>query len=168
MPLERNIRLQAAVADLLAREADFLDRRQWDDWLDLFVEDAIYWVPAWRNEDETVSDPSGGVSLIYCEGKERLRERIQRLRSGHSPASVPLPRTLHMQSHLIVSRAEDGHVRAATSWTCHQYSPKNDVTVTLFGRCEYNLGHEGSLAILFKKVTLLNDVITAPLDIYSI
>ena len=30
------------VTDLLSREALFLDQKMWEDWLDLYAEDAVY------------------------------------------------------------------------------------------------------------------------------
>jgi len=37
-------------AALLYREALSLDRGEWDDWLALFTEDAVFWMPAWRDD----------------------------------------------------------------------------------------------------------------------
>ncbi|MDP6389250.1 MAG: nuclear transport factor 2 family protein [Alphaproteobacteria bacterium] len=34
--------LHAEVARLAYREAMLLDRRRWDDWIDMFTEDAVY------------------------------------------------------------------------------------------------------------------------------
>jgi len=84
--------LQAATA-LLHDEGLCLDERRWDDWLALYVEDAVYWVPAWKSENETTTDPARELSLIYYQGRGGLEDRIWRLKSGLSVAANPLRRT---------------------------------------------------------------------------
>ena len=39
---------RAEAENLLYREAALLDEGSWDDWLALFTEDAVFWMPAWR------------------------------------------------------------------------------------------------------------------------
>ena len=36
--------------ELLYREALLLDRGEWDEWLDLYLPDALFWMPSWRDE----------------------------------------------------------------------------------------------------------------------
>src|ERR1700754_893268 len=52
-------------AATLYREARLLDRGEWADWVAMYREDAVYWVPAWLDEYETTNDPSTPVSLGY-------------------------------------------------------------------------------------------------------
>ena len=56
--------LEREVAALINREAMLLDRRRWDEWIDLYTEDAVYWVPAWASEEETTTDPDTQLNLI--------------------------------------------------------------------------------------------------------
>ena len=35
-----------AVQDILFREARLLDAQRWDEWLEMYCEDAVFWVPA--------------------------------------------------------------------------------------------------------------------------
>ncbi|MBL4622222.1 MAG: hypothetical protein JKY89_07470 [Immundisolibacteraceae bacterium] len=56
---------KARCADLIYSEGRLVDLREWDAWLDLFQEDAEYWVPAWNGEFEYTVDPDGEISLIY-------------------------------------------------------------------------------------------------------
>ena len=44
--------LLAEGVDLLSREALYIDMRRWEEWIDLYHEDAIFWAPAWRNDEE--------------------------------------------------------------------------------------------------------------------
>ena len=56
--------LQIEVANLINREASLIDRRRWDEWIDLYTEDAVYWVPAWANEEELNTDPELQLNLM--------------------------------------------------------------------------------------------------------
>ncbi len=55
--MENDNRLKRDVAELIQWEATLLDRRRWEEWIDLYTEDAVYWVPSWANEEETTDDP---------------------------------------------------------------------------------------------------------------
>ena len=68
-------------------------------------EDTVFWVPAWRNESETVEDPDTEVSLIYHDSRKGLEERVHRLRTGKSVTTMPLPRTAHFVSSFLVAEA---------------------------------------------------------------
>ena len=74
-------------ADLLYREALHLDRQEWDQWLALYADDVVYWVPSWKSEDQLVSDVRREVSLIYHDSTVGLRERIHRIRTRRSASS---------------------------------------------------------------------------------
>ena len=66
--------LKRDVAELIQWEATLLDRRRWDDWIDLFTEDAVYWVPSWADEEKTTSDPETQLNLIYLRDRGGLEE----------------------------------------------------------------------------------------------
>src|SRR5687768_1969046 len=100
----------AAIAELVYREADLLDRRQWNDWLDLYAEDAVFWVPTWADEERTVDDPELDLNLIYLKGKGSFEARILRISSRDSYASLPLPRTLHVVGNVRLVGEEGGEI----------------------------------------------------------
>jgi benzoate/toluate 1,2-dioxygenase subunit beta len=155
----------AEATDLLTRDALYLDRRAWDAWLALFVEDAVYWVPAWRDEATPTNDPDRELSLIYYKGRHNLEDRVWRLKSGLSVASVPLVRTVHHVSNIFVEA--DGTVTAA--WSVHQFNPKKQDQHSFFGRYDYCVSQsEGAWKIAMKKITLLNDRIPTAIDIYAL
>ncbi|WP_432852456.1 aromatic-ring-hydroxylating dioxygenase subunit beta [Amycolatopsis sp. CA-161197] len=70
--------------DLLYAEAEALDDGDLQGWLDMFTDDAVYWVPARRDS----TDPSREVSLIH-DDRERMRERVWRLTEGPAHAQIP-------------------------------------------------------------------------------
>jgi len=159
-----------AATTLLYSEALALDERRWDDWLALYAEDAIYWVPAWKNEAETTTDPNAELSLIYYESRAGLEDRIWRLKSGLSVASNPLRRTTHVISNVLLDgTGEDGSVEVKASGVTHVYDPRRKGSDVFFGLYVYRLKLlDGGWRIAAKTVRLMNDNIPAVLDVYML
>jgi benzoate/toluate 1,2-dioxygenase subunit beta len=150
---------------LLTREALHLDRGEWDEWLALYTEDAVFWMPAWRDELNPTEDPDSELSLIYYRGHRNLEDRVWRARSGLSVASAPRPRVVHQVTNILV---EEGH-RVAASFATHLFDKRAARTHVFFGRYEYSLVHSGEgWRIGAKKILLLNDTIPTVVDFYSV
>ena len=158
-----------AVGDFLYRECRYLDHRQWDEWVDLYLEDAVFWVPAWQDEDRTTSDPDNELSLIYYEGRENLVDRVRRLRSDQSAASRSLHRTAHLVSNVVIDSQQDDVVEVYSVFTVHRFNPGRKVQDVVFGHYAHRLRRVGdNWRIARKKIVLLNDYIPAVLDIYAV
>ena len=69
---------------VLFTEARLLDQKKFRDWVKLYAEDAIFWVPAWKDEYETTSNPNRELSMIYHENSYGLSDRIDRIQSRKS------------------------------------------------------------------------------------
>jgi 3-phenylpropionate/cinnamic acid dioxygenase small subunit len=61
--------------ELVYREARLIDEQRYDEWYDLFTDDARYWMPLTRNQP----DGDTHTSLFY-EDKLLLKVRIERFR----------------------------------------------------------------------------------------
>lgn len=158
---------RASVEALLFLEAELVDAREWDAWLDLFSESAEYWIPAWDSENEHTSDPNSQVSLIYYSSRAGLEDRVFRLRTGLSSASTPFPRTLHQVSNVRASFREDGRVDVKANWQALSF--RLGETRSFFGTYEYLLGPNGrGWKILKKKIVVMNALIPTVLDIYLV
>jgi benzoate/toluate 1,2-dioxygenase subunit beta len=157
-------------AELLFLEAQLLDERRWDEWLDLFTEGAVFWAPAWKNEDEPTSSPDSELSLIYHQGRSNLADRVWRLRSGLSVASIPLHRTAHAITNVqLAGKATESAATVKSSWTVHTFNPRRKAQHVFFGRYEHGLLREGGAwRIASKKILLLNDYIPTVVDFYML
>jgi 3-phenylpropionate/cinnamic acid dioxygenase small subunit len=152
---------------LLTREAVFLDRGDWDGWLALYTEDAIFWMPAWRDELSLTEDPDRELSLVYYKGRRNLEDRVWRARSGLSVASTPRPRVVHQVTNILV----EGDNRVAASFSTHLFDKRAERSHTFFGRYEYELvrtPQDGAWKIAMKKILLLNDTVPTVVDFYSV
>ena len=160
--------IDLAVAQaLLFEEAACLDEQRWDDWLALFAPDAVYWVPSWKDHAEVTTDPDRELSLIYYAERERLEERIWRIRSGQSPASMPVPRTLHMIGNVRLDPVLPTAVR--TNAVVHVFSPRLREEAVHFSTYRIEFRQDGDAwRIANKTIKLLNDYLPSSIDIYSI
>ncbi|MCK9512602.1 MAG: aromatic-ring-hydroxylating dioxygenase subunit beta [Pigmentiphaga sp.] len=158
-------------AALLQREAALLDMQRWDDWLDLYEEDCLFWVPSWRDDHALIDNPRAEVSFLYLRGKTALAERVRRVVQGKSITTHPLPRTSHQVSLPIW--LEDDRLPESgawhSQWVSHQYDPRTSEQKMLFGRYRHAFSQRSDTwKIREKVVTLINDRIATVLDFYSV
>lgn len=159
--------LLSRCAELIYREAAYLDEKRWPEWLALYAEDAEFWLPAWNAEANPTSDPQSQLSLIYYNSRAGLEDRIWRIQSGKSLASDPLIRTCHMIANLrLADAAKDARSCVNSRWQVNVYRPSQRRVSSYFGFYEHVLRPEsGGLRIVRKKIILLNDEIETALDI---
>ncbi|MBZ9539018.1 MULTISPECIES: benzoate 1,2-dioxygenase small subunit [Modicisalibacter] len=151
----------------LYREARLLDDRQWDEWLECYSKDAVFWMPAWDDDDQLTRDPHSEISLIYYPNREGLEDRVYRIKTERSGASTPEPRTTHQVSNLEVLSQEGDTVELRFNW--HTLSHRYKRTDSYFGTCFYTLDVSGETPLIKKKVVQLNnDYIHQVIDIYHI
>lgn len=162
--------MSTGIEAFLYREARLLDTRRWQEWLDLYEPEASFWVPAWKSEHETTADPDTELSLVWCQPRSRLAERVQRALSGRSVAAIPLPRTQHMVSNVLVEGpAADGCLSVHANFTVNVYNLKKKSELLFFGHSEYRLApHGDGWRIRAKKCVLLNDCLPTLLDFYCV
>ena len=89
-PIERLV-LVREVEEFLFLEARLLDERRFDDWMALFTDDAVYWVPARPNQQSPFEELS-----IYYEDRALMDVRIRRLQHADTLAQIPPSRTRHV------------------------------------------------------------------------
>ena len=97
--------LKQDVEDFLYREADLLDERRFEDWLELLAEDLVYFMPMRRNvrqgyHDEQENTIQGqGISWLD-EDKWTLTKRVEQIRTGIHWAEEPMSRVCHMVTNV--------------------------------------------------------------------
>lgn len=155
------------ITAFLHREARLLDDRDWDAWLACYASTATYWMPAWDDDDQLVEDPQRHVSLIYYPNREGLEDRIFRIKTERSGASMPEPRTCHFIANVEIVDERDGEVDVRFNW--HTLSHRYKETSSFFGTSFYTIDSSGEQPLITaKKVVLKNDYIHQVIDIYHI
>lgn len=159
--------LRRRVEDFLYREARLLDDRDWDTWLTCYAPGATFWMPAWDDDDQLVEDPQKHISLIYYHNREGLEDRVFRIKTERSGASMPEPRTAHFVANVELIGEREGVVELRFNW--HTLSHRYQVTDSFFGTSFYTLDMRGEVPlILAKKVVLKNDYIHQVVDVYHV
>lgn len=162
---------KALAWETVALEAQYLDEKNWDAWLDLYREDAVFWVPTWTSEDTLATDPATQLSFIYLEGRSYLAERVFRVKSGRSVAAMPAPRTVHLVTFSSVSAqaADAGGCCVKSAWLSQVYDHKTASAVSYAGRYEHELAWDGErYRIARKKVVISNDQLQSKVDFFYI
>ena len=156
----------AAVEQFVQQEAHLLDDRRWDEWLELFDPAVEYWVPMWDDDGTPTTDPQTELSLIYYASRSGLEDRVFRVRSGRSSASVPLFRTCHIRSAPLVS-VEGELLLVRFNWVTR--AVRSGKSQSYFGRKSMWLRpHAESFRIVKAHTLVLNDVIDQVLDFYHL
>jgi benzoate/toluate 1,2-dioxygenase beta subunit len=157
----------AALTAFLYREARLLDDRQWDEWLTCYAPGAVFWMPAWDDDDQLIEDPQRHISLIYYPNRDGLEDRVFRIKTERSGASMPEPRTAHFIANVEVLARRPDQVDLRFNWNTlsHRYK----ITDSFFGVSFYTLDISGEQpVILNKKVVLKNDYIHQVIDVYHV
>ena len=161
------VSLRDAVTDLVNREAMLIDDKRFDEWIELYAEDCLLWMPAWQSESEVTDNPHGALNLLYLTPRTRLEDRVFRLESGDSFASTPMDRTVHIVSNVQITAEREKEVDVRAHWLVHSYGVHGGITRG--GRYEYVMRREGdTLKIAKKKIIMINDKLVGAVDIYHI
>ena len=94
---------ETEVVRFIYKEARLLDEKRFDEWYELFTEDAYYWVPLVPGQ----TDPLAHNSLAY-EDKLLLKLRIERLKQPTAYSQKPASRCLHVLQAPEVEKVDSG------------------------------------------------------------
>ena len=159
--------LHFEVSQLFFREGWLLDNKRWAEWIELYAPQAEYWVPAWANETECTGDPGRELSLIYCRDRGGLEDRVFRIEAEDSFAAMPLDRTVHVTSNILLHGEKDGLIEASSSWVTHVYGIYGGFTIA--GLSDYSLRRAGGeLKIARKRTVLIDDKLEYAVDVYHL
>ncbi|HEX2494924.1 MAG TPA: aromatic-ring-hydroxylating dioxygenase subunit beta [Steroidobacter sp.] len=139
------------VQAFLYQEADLADRHVYSDWLALWAEDAVYWIPC--NDDD--ADPQTHVALIY-ETRSGLEDRVRRLSSGYAHSQNPQTRLSRVVANIRTIELPDGLVEVRS--VCNITAFRRQIIETLAARVVHRLRPYGDgFRIVSKTVYLVNN-----------
>jgi 3-phenylpropionate/cinnamic acid dioxygenase small subunit len=165
-----HILLKYDIEEFLYKEAELLDERRYEEWLELFTEDVRYWMPMRRNvkfgELEREFTREGQDINWFDEGKDTLTRRVKQILTGVHWAEEPLSRICHMVSNVQIlqaapSVAEPWEVTAKCRFLVYRNRVETE-TDTLVGKREDVLRKvNGEWKIAQRKVILDQNVLLA-------
>src|SRR6266704_3391547 len=100
-------------------EAWLLDERRFKEWLNLFTDDVLYFMPRRKNglrrEAHREVTPLGDLALIE-DDRRYLEMRVARLDTGMAWGEDPPSRTRHLIGNLVAEPLSKGEVKAKTAF----------------------------------------------------
>jgi 3-phenylpropionate/cinnamic acid dioxygenase small subunit len=151
-PLTTAIPTNQELIDFVVREARLIDQQRFDEWLDLYADDAYYWMPLEWNQ----TDPRLTCSLMY-EDKLLLSIRVERLKGARTFSQKPKSRCHHvLQTPQVDCRDEANN--SYVTWTPMHYIETRMDEQTLFAvwATHHLAVEDGRLRIKLKRVDLIN------------
>ena len=142
------------VEQFLYHEARLLDTGQLEAWLELFTEDATYWVPLEKDQ----RDPAETSSIIH-DDRTLLELRVKQARHPRAHARLPLARTVHQVGNIVV--ASQNASETTVNSTLQLVEFRNEKQRVWGALVEHRLrgvggGNAGSFKIAHKRVDLVN------------
>ena len=164
------ILLKNEIEDFLYQEAETLDERRIEEWLDLLTEDIRYWMPMRRNvkfgELDREFTREGQDINWFDEGKDTLERRVKQILTGVHWAEEPLSRICHFVTNVQILKATpSASDPTEVSTKCRFLVYRNRVeteTDFLIGKREDTLRKvDGAWKIAERKIILDQNVLMA-------
>jgi benzoate/toluate 1,2-dioxygenase beta subunit len=136
--------------EFLVHEARLLDEGRLEEWLELFTDDATYWLPLEKDQ----RDPLETSSLVY-DDKTLLGLRVKQARHPRAHARLPLARTIHQVGNIKIDSQTGNEVVIHSNLVLVEFrSEKQRIWGALV---EHRLRPQGdSYRIAHKRVDLVN------------
>ena len=143
-----------AVTDFLHTEARLADEGRYAEWLALWTDDAVYWVPA---STDPAADPAKHLSHIY-DNRARLETRVKMLQTGVRWSQAPASPMRRLISNVEVRGGERGELVAESNFILGELAiqARHDLHWWV-GRATHRLRRvDGTLRLDAKTVVLIN------------
>lgn len=138
------------VIDFVYDEAWMLDQGHYPQWIDLWLPEAIYWMPLNWNQQ----DPINETSLLY-EDNFMLRLRVERLHGARTFSQKPKSRCHHVLNRPRIEEITPDEARLVTQM--HYIETRLDDQMLLALTVRHHLRRvEGQIRIAGKRVDILN------------
>lgn len=154
---------RAEAEHFLVREARFVDEGRFNDWIDLFTDDCLYWVPVVPGS----GDPRREVSHAF-DDRRRLTDRVHWLRTGLAYCQIPRSRTRRLvtnievhdeamtglrfvRSNVLVTEFRAGATKLYAGWCGHVLRAKGDewqIVLKQTNLIDSEQGHENLTLVL--------------------
>jgi 3-phenylpropionate/cinnamic acid dioxygenase small subunit len=143
--------VQHAVEQFLYQQAELLDAKRWQAWIDLFTPDGVYWMPA---------DPAhkhwDGMPAIFAEDKNLMQVRMGRVQHPDAWSQRPLWGTNHLVANVVIDKvAKNGDVTARSRF--HMMELRRDDVRHFAGQYTHHLKKaKGGYRIKLQRVDMVN------------
>jgi benzoate/toluate 1,2-dioxygenase beta subunit len=138
------------VEQFLYRQAELLDGKEWQGFIDLFTTDGVYWMPA--SPEQITWD---GVPSIFAEDRNLMTVRMKRLTHPHAWSQAPLWGTNHLVGNVMIESESDGELVVRSRF--HMMEFRRDASRHFAGSYRHRLRRTGDgLRIALQRVDMVN------------
>jgi 3-phenylpropionate/cinnamic acid dioxygenase small subunit len=161
------------INQFLIFEARLLDERRFEEWLDLFAEEATYWMPGrtnpWQSGVVADSIRKPGELAVFEDTKTTLTTRVERLRTGLAWGEDPPSRTRHLITNVEVEQtAKDAEIlKVRSNFMVYRAQLEDDKDIFVGSREDTMQTIDGDWKIT-RRTILMEDVVhnSKPLSIF--
>ena len=137
-----------AIRDLLGDYVHYLDQDRLEDWVDCFIDDCCYRIVSRENLERGLP-----VSLLLCENKDMLRDRITYLREA-SVYNIHTDR--HLLGHVRVGAARDGIYVVEANYAVYQSNQEGESRLFSVGTYDDKVIFQGDRPKFKEKVVIVD------------
>jgi 3-phenylpropionate/cinnamic acid dioxygenase small subunit len=158
--------LRQRTEDFLYLEAELLDDRRLREWLDLFTDDARYWMPIRYNPLERPEDLNQELSksneaYYFNDTKESLRIRVERLYSKQAWAEMPPSRTRRLIANVRVKNDDGSQIEVQSNFIAYRTRMERDEDIFVGTRRDLLRRVNGAFQIARRMIVLDQAVLRA-------
>jgi 3-phenylpropionate/cinnamic acid dioxygenase small subunit len=158
--------LRRQIEDFLFLEAELLDERRLREWLDLFTDDARYWMPIRHNPLERPADVQDelskpGEGYYFNDTKETLKIRVERVYSNQAWAEMPPSRTRRLISNVRVKKDDGREIEVDCNFFVYRTRMEKDEDIFVGTRKDVLRRAGGGMKIARRTIILDQAVLNA-------
>ncbi|HEU4730177.1 MAG TPA: aromatic-ring-hydroxylating dioxygenase subunit beta [Kofleriaceae bacterium] len=138
------------IEQLLYRQSELLDGKLWQDYIDLFADDGVYWMPVTPEQTEWEGSPS-----IFAEDKYMMQVRMGRVTHPTAWSQVPMWATSHVIGNVVLESESGGEYVVRSRF--HMMELRRDTVRHFGGTYRHTLVRTGGqLKIKLQRVDMFN------------
>ena len=147
---------QREVEEFLFHQAELLDTKNWQAYIELFAEQGIYWMPARPEQTEWLDSPS-----IFAEDRMLMTVRMGRITHPNAWSQAPLWETSHLVGNVVIEEVASASIRVRSRFQVQEL--RRDSLRSFAGSYRHTLLRRGDdFRIELQRVDLMNA--QAPFD----
>jgi 3-phenylpropionate/cinnamic acid dioxygenase small subunit len=138
------------IEQFLFQQSELLDGKLWQDYIDLFADTGVYWMPVTPEQTEWEGSPS-----IFAEDKHMMEVRMGRVTHPTAWSQAPMWGTSHVIGNVVIESesADEWVVRSRF----HMMELRRDAVRHFAGTYRHTLVREGGrLRIKLQRVDMVN------------
>jgi 3-phenylpropionate/cinnamic acid dioxygenase small subunit len=154
--LRQDAPVQQQVEEFLFHQAELLDTKNWQAYIELFAADGIYWMPARPEQTEWLDSPS-----IFAEDRQLMTVRMERITHPNAWSQAPLWETSHLVGNVVIEDVAAARLRVRSRFQVQEL--RRDSVRSFAGTYRHTLLRRGDdFEIELQRVDLMNA--QAPFD----